>query len=320
MHLVDFKVTRKAGRRGVALLCLGLSHAALPAVITNGFDLTDTLIPVDQIHHGGPPRDGIPAIDNPQFLAVKQAVSLADTDRVLGVRQNGVAKAYPIRILNYHEIVNDKFGSDGVVVSYCPLCGTGMAFSADIDGRTRSFGVSGLLYNSDVLFYDRETESLWSQILTKAVSGSMRGTKLKLLATTHTTWRDWRTRHPDTVVLSEATGHRRDYSRTPYVGYETSDQVYFPVSNVNRKYHPKELVIGLTVQDQHKVYPFAELSKAASPIDDQFAGREFRIEFDASNRSGRVLDAEGMEVPTVIAYWFAWVGFHPETEIFEPRE
>ncbi|MDH3281051.1 MAG: DUF3179 domain-containing protein [Gammaproteobacteria bacterium] len=301
----------------VAAFSVGLLHAAHAAPVNNGFDLTDTLIPAQEIHHGGPPRDGIPAIDNPQFVTVKQAESLTDADRVLGVQQNGVTKAYPIRILNYHEIVNDMFGGDGVVVSYCPLCGTGMAFAAEIEGRTRSFGVSGLLYNSDVLLYDRESESLWSQILGKAVSGRMRGTKLTLLPTAHTTWQDWRSRHPDTLVLSEVTGHRRDYSRTPYVGYETSSQVYFPVSHVNRKYHPKELVIGLTVEDQHRVYPFAELSKSVSPIIDRFAGREFKIEFDPLHRTGRVLDKQGTEIPTVIAYWFAWVAFHPDADIFE---
>ncbi len=298
----------------MALLWTQTAYAA--PFNTNGFDLTDTLIPADDIHHGGPPRDGIPAIDDPQFLSAQQA-RLGGAERVLGVRINGMAKAYPIRILNYHEIVNDSFGGAGVVVSYCPLCGTGMAFSADIDGHTRSFGVSGLLYNSDVLLYDRQTDSLWSQILGQAVSGPARGTRLTLLPTAHTTWADWRNRHPDTLVLSEDTGHQRDYDRTPYTGYATSPRVYFPVSHEDRRYHPKELVIGLTLADRHKVYPFAELSKRGSPIKDRFAGRDLTIEFDSVHRTGRVLDAHGAEIPTVIAYWFAWVAFHPDTELFE---
>ncbi len=301
----------------LAGLCLGLSGLARAAVFTNGFDLSDTLIPANEIHHGGPPRDGIPAIDDPRFVSADQASFVTDTDRVLGVRHQGVAKAYPIRILNYHEIVNDRFGDEGVVVTYCPLCGTGMAFAAEIAGQERSFGVSGLLYNSDVLLYDRETESLWSQILGKAVSGPLGGTGLELLATNHTTWRDWRARHPDTVVLSKDTGYRRDYNRTPYEGYETSANVYFPVSHTNRKYHPKELVIGLNADGQTKAYPFAELARITSPTKDRIAGREITVEFDSRNRTGRLLDAEGREIPTVIAYWFAWVAFHPDTGIFD---
>jgi hypothetical protein len=289
----------------------------LTASRTNGFDLSDTLIPSAQIHHGGPPRDGIPAIDEPKFVNVDDVNFLADDDRILGMSRNGIVRAYPIRILNYHEIVNDKFGDEAVVVSFCPLCGTGMAFSAKVGGRAHSFGVSGLLYNSDVLLYDRETESLWSQIMRKAISGEMKGASLDQLALTHTTWRDWRERHPDTQVLSTETGHARNYNRSPYAGYDRTSKVFFPVSNKSAKYHPKELVMGLTIGEQAKVYPFAELSKGPSVVNDRFAGRLLRIEFDARNRNGRIVDQQGEEIPTIIAYWFAWVAFHPDTEVFE---
>jgi len=294
-----------------------LHTSAVSAARDNGFNLSDTLIPSSEIHHGGPPRDGIPAIDRPQFVKAVSADFLAEDDRILGMERNGTAKAYPIRILNYHEIVNDRFGEESVVVSFCPLCGTGMAFSSKVGGRTHSFGVSGLLYNSDVLLYDRETESLWSQIMRKAVSGKMKGADLNQLALTYTTWRDWRERHPDTLVLSTDTGFRRDYNRTPYEGYETTSRVFFPVSHVNPKYHPKELVIGLKIGNKTKVYPFAELSKGPSVVNDRFAGRTLKVEFDARNRNGRVVDQQGKEIPTTIAFWFAWVAFHPDTEVFE---
>lgn len=299
-----------------ALYCLFVS-TGLAASRTNGFDLSDTLVPSAQIHHGGPPRDGIPAIDEPKFVDADEANYLADDDRVLGMSRHGITKAYPIRILNYHEIVNDKFSDEAVVVSFCPLCGTGMAFSAKVGGRIHRFGVSGLLYNSDVLLYDRETESLWSQIMRKAISGEMKGTTLDQLVLTHTTWRDWRERHPDTRVLSIETGHARDYSRSPYAGYESTPRVFFPVSYKNRKYHPKELVMGVTIGERAKVYPFAELSKGPSVVNDRFAGRRLTIEFDAHNRNGRIIDQKGEEIPTTIAYWFAWVAFHPDTEVFE---
>lgn len=305
-----------ACRGAVAALLLGAVQT-LSAASLNGFDLDNASIPADEIHHGGPPKDGIPAIDDPRFVEADAAGFLAPDDRVMGMRHNGVAKAYPIKILNYHEVVNDEFNGEGVVVSFCPLCGTGMAFSAGIDGQPTDFGVSGLLYNSDVLLYDRRTESLWSQIMAEAVSGPMTGTSLEHLPASYTTWRDWRSRHPDTLVLSTDTGYNRDYNRTPYAGYEDSEQVWFPVANRDGRYHSKELVIGLELDDEVKAYPFTELSRHDTPFQDEVSGRRISVHFDASNRTGRVLDESGNEIPTVIAYWFAWTAFHPDTEVFE---
>lgn len=283
----------------------------------NGFDLSETLIPAEEIRHGGPPRDGIPALDDPVFVPADQAAFLEDEDRVLGVSIGNVAKAYPIRILDWHEIVNDDFDGSPVVVSYCPLCGTGMAFDASVGGQARSFGVSGLLYNSDVLLYDRESESLWSQVIRKSVSGPMIGKELRQLPMSHTTWRDWRTRHPGTLTLSADTGHSRDYSRSPYGGYAESTSIFFPVKNKSARYHPKELVIGVDLEGSTKAYPFAELSKAEAVIDDNVGGTPLRIEFDAVNRTGRVLDESGGEIPSTIAFWFAWYAFFPDTAVFE---
>jgi hypothetical protein len=316
-RILRWSAAAAAAAAAVIVLGLPVLSATAPAAQDNGFDLSNSLVPRDQIHHGGPPRDGIPAIDDPRFLAAAEARFLRDDERVLGMVRGGVAKAYPIGILNYHEIVNDRFGDEPVVVSYCPLCGTGMAFSAVAAGKVRRFGVSGLLYNSDVLLYDRESESLWSQIMKQAVTGPLRGSRLVQLPLTHTTWRDWRERHPASLVLSTDTGHRRDYSRTPYAGYETSPDIYFPVGKVSRRYHPKELVIGLTINDSAKVYPFAELSRGQHAISDTVGGQPVRIEFDAANRTGRVLDSRGRELPSVIAYWFAWMAFHPDSAVYQ---
>jgi len=284
---------------------------------TNGFDLSDSLVPAAEIHHGGPARDGIPAIDRPVFVAVGEADYLRDDDPVLGIDRNGVRKAYPIRILDYHEIVNDRFGRESVVVSYCPLCGTGMAFVAAVDGTVHRFGVSGLLYNNDVLLYDRETDSLWSQLKRQAISGPLRGSRLQQIAMSHTRWSDWRRRHPDTGVLSMDTGFRRDYRRSPYAGYERNEKLYFPMRRaVDPRYHPKERVIGLSINGASKVYPFAELSRTDGELRDRFAGQDLRIRFDAENRTGRVFDASGTELPSTIGYWFAWQAFHPESEVY----
>ncbi|HHJ17333.1 MAG TPA: DUF3179 domain-containing protein [Gammaproteobacteria bacterium] len=284
---------------------------------TNGFDLSNSLVPATEIHHGGPPRDGIPAIDKPLFIAAGKADFLQDNDPVLGIDRNGTRKAYPVKILNYHEIVNDRFNRESVVVSYCPLCGTGMAFIAAVDGKDHRFGVSGLLYNNDVLLYDRATDSLWSQLMRQAISGPLRGSRLQQIAMSHTIWGDWRRRHPDTRVLSTDTGYRRDYRRTPYAGYESSRALYFPMRNaVDPRYHPKERVIGLTLDGASKVYPFSELSRTDGELHDRFAGRELRIRFDAENRSGNVFDATGRELPSTIGYWFAWQAFHPDSEVY----
>ena len=303
----------------ILLLAVLVSVSALSAD-DNGFDLSDSLVPVDEIHLGGPSRDGIPAIDRPKFVSAKEADFVEAEDQVLGLVRNGEAKAYPIPIMNWHEIVNDRVGAERVAVTYCPLCGTGVAFASEVGGRSLSFGVSGLLYNSDVLLYDRETESLWSQLRKQAVTGPMKGRKLKALPLTHTTWRAWRREHPDTLVLSTDTGKPRDYSRDPYGGYDKERGLYFPVSAKSKRYHPKERVLGVEIDSRFKAYPFAELSRTGErEIRDEFAGRELRVQFDWANESARALDSSGQQLPAVTSFWFAWYAFHPETAVFTAK-
>ncbi len=297
----------------LAVLALGTAEAQ----VLNGFDLKGASVPAERILAGGPPRDGIPAIDRPRFVSAP-AARLGPEDRVLGVAVNGVAKAYPIRILNWHEIVNDRFASEAVVVTYCPLCGSGIAFRASVRGRPASFGVSGLLYNSDVLLYDRETDSLWSQIGREAISGPRKGERLTALPTSNTTWVEWRTRHPDTQVLSEDTGFRRDYGRDPYAGYESSAALYFDVAATSQRYHPKELVVGVESGGRYKAYPFSELAKAPVPLRDTVGGEVIEVRFDRTHRTAMVRDAEGSERFSLVTYWFAWYAFHPETEVYQP--
>jgi hypothetical protein len=285
----------------------------------NGFRLDDALIPIDEIKSGGPPRDGIPSLDYPEFVTADDATYLKGRDRVLGISVKGAARAYPIRILNYHEIVNDAIGGTAVVVTYCPLCGSGTAFEAAINGRSHEFGVSGLLYNSDVLMYDRETGSLWSQLMTQAVSGPMKGTRLQQLPLSNSSWEEWLKRHPDTHVLSNNTGYSRNYNVDPYPNYTRDGKLYFPVAHSSRKYPRKEIVMGLEIDGRFKAYPFKELKKGASRFDDEFAGDVFSVEFDAKHRTARVTKADGSEVPTTMAFWFAWYAFHPETEIHKAR-
>ncbi|MCP4406854.1 MAG: DUF3179 domain-containing protein [Gammaproteobacteria bacterium] len=293
---------------------------AAAAPTKNGFDLADALIATEEVLPGGPPRDGIPAIDHPRFDSAAATNFLRGENRVLGVVRNGVKKAYPISIMNWHEIVNDRFGNEAVAITYCPLCGTGMAFLAQTAGSPLSFGVSGLLYNSDMLLYDRQTQSLWSQITAQAISGKHKGHRLAAIPVTHTTWSDWRQRHPDTLVLSQDTGFSRDYHRSPYAGYETSRELFFTVKFRAQGYHPKERILGLEVDGRHKAYPFAELSKTTGTVRDRVAGKDIEIRYDAQHQTAAAVDETGRELVTVIAYWFAWYGFHPETGIYIHEE
>ena len=296
---------------------LGVLVSAACGRDDNGFDLTGSLVPADQIHLGGPPRDGIPSIDRPRFVAADDADFVTDTDRVLGIARNGRTRAYPIAIMNWHEVVNDRVGGESILVTYCPLCGTGVAFLSPAATGEQGFGVSGLLYNSDVLLYDRQTESLWSQLRMQAVAGPLKGQRLAAVPLIHTSWRAWRAEHPDTQVLSIDTGFDRDYERDPYAGYMASSEVYFPVSASSRRYHPKERVLGLEVDGRFKAYPFAELSRSGDDeIGDSFAGRKLTIRFDPAAKSARAFDENGAEVTAVTGFWFAWYAFHPETEVY----
>ncbi len=288
----------------------------LIAIEKNGFELDGALIPADEILSGGPQKDGIPAIDQPVFEKGSDSESLKPDSRILGVNRNGIAKAYPISILNWHEIVNDFFKEEPIVIVYCPLCGSGSAYLAKIDGETRAFGVSGLLYNSDVLLYDRLTQSLWSQLLSQSVSGKSKGKKLKSVAASNTTWRDWKKRYPNTLVLTNKTGFNRNYKRDPYTGYEKSKQVYFPVAYMDRRYHPKEIVLGLEIEGKFKAYPFVQLGKTSGRINDELSGKSFAVIFDQENRTARVIDALDKEIPTITTYWFAWIAFHKESEVY----
>lgn len=303
----------------IFLINLLYSHTVYAATL-NGFDLSRSIVPVKEIYSGGPPRDGIPALTDPEFVRAKEAGWLQDDSRILGVHHNGIAKAYPLNIMNWHEIVNDKFGKDYVLVTYCPLCFSGMAFDASLNNERHIFGVSGLLYNSDVLLYDRNTGSLWSQIKAEAISGEYVNNALTQVPLSNTTWQDWRTRYPDTRVLSNDTGHLRQYSRDPYQAYRQSEDLYFPVKFRSKGYHPKEMVIGVKIGDAAKAYPSSELARTNGIVTDTVAGRKIHIKYNQSAQAGDVLDEGCNTMSSVTLYWFAWYTFNPDTGIYKARE
>jgi len=223
----------------------------------------------------GPPRDGIPAINRPNFVKPKDANFLRDGDRVVGVKIDNEARAYPLRILAWHEIVNDQIGQRPFAVTYCPLAGSRLVFDRQVKGRKLSFGVSGLLYQNNLIMYDRETESLWPQIAMKAVSGAQAGTELRWLPSEQMTWRAWRETHHDGKVLSAKTGYARDYSGQAYASYERSNETMFPVKWSRPELPKKSWVIGVIVNSQPKAYALDDLT-SQKHVEDNVAGTEAR--------------------------------------------
>ncbi len=289
----------------------------LQAQTMNGFDLSNTSINQKEIVSGGPPRDGIPSIDRPKFIAVNKVDYLHDDDIVIGLVRGDTARAYSTRILVWHEIVNDVIGEDAVAVTYCPLCGTAMVFERRVGGRLRTFGVSGLLYRSDVLMYDRESESLWSQLAMKAISGPAVGTKLTWLPSEYLTWKTWREKYPHGEVLSTDTGYNRNYSGEAYSSYFASDKTMFPVPHTRMELRNKALVIGVIIDGNAKAYPVKDLPTGHA-IKDKVKSKQIVIHYDADKRYPQIVGPEGEQIPYVMVFWFAWQAFYPNTDLWRP--
>jgi hypothetical protein len=190
-------------------------------------------------------------------------------------------------------------------------------YSRKIGDKDLTFGVSGLLYKANVLMYDRQTESLWSQVLRKAVTGTMTDTPLKVLPSTLTTWKRWKKRHPDTLVLSLETGHRRDYTRDPYESYYESSRGFFSRVLGGPGEEEKMLVAGVEVGGATKAYPLDVLREKGS-ITDKVGTRNLTLVFETETDALVIRDAKGSEVPHIVVYWFVWKDFHPGTGLYRP--
>lgn len=280
------------------------------------FDLSNATVPREEIHSGGPPKDGIPALTTPKFITADQAGYLQPEDRIIGVIINEKARAYPLRILNYHEIVNDTLAETPIAVTYCPLCDSAAVFDRRTPVGEREFGVSGLLYNSNVLMYDRkgQPESLWSQVKTQGISGTGADKPLKALPLELTTWNDWRKRHPETQVLSSDTGHSRDYRRSPYENYFRTPQLMFPAKPTSNRLPPKTPVLGIWTGNERRAYPISIFSAQRTRIEDQIDGKKLVLEFDPDVKSVRVVEAED-GLSWLYSFWFAWFALHPDTQV-----
>jgi len=311
------------------------------------------VIPLDKIKGGGPPKDGIPSIDDPKFAEVQGSQFVRDSDVVIGLEINGDARAYPLFILVWHEIVNDNVGGVPVAVTYCPLCYTNQVFERVINGQEVEFGTSGKLYNSNLLMYDRLTDSYWSQGLGYAVTGDLTGTALKILPFDVITWGDWKKLHPDTVVLTTDTGHLRSYATDPYGDYYTDPRIIFPVDNMDDRMHPKEIILGFFEDGVYKAYKqndvelntvinddvgqtpvmlvsfYSQNSRAFErTLDEQVLEFEFTDEkildtktksewnYDGLSISGPLEGSQLARMSMFPGFWFEWIAFHPETEVW----
>lgn len=323
----------------------GNSSAAPPPTTDRSLPAAYTVDELaDASRSGGPGPDGIPAIENPQFVAATDAPeSLDDGDPVFGVSLDGEAHAYPQSILVWHEIVNDVIGDTPVSVTYCPLTGTTQGFYR---GDT-TFGVSGQLINANLVMFDRATESWWPQILATRITGAERGRHLDEFQVVWTTWGRWRSVHPDTVVLTEATGFARNYGRDPYGGYNPpsgyymDDSFLFPPLAEDDRLAPKSVVIGMrsangavavrknTLRDE-RILEFETDGVRHTAVHDPAldTGWVYRVDGDqtiAWEDGAVVVDGSAHEPASLPfdrevafdAMWFAWYGYYPMTDLYQ---
>ncbi len=220
------------------------------------------LVPLDEIVPGGPPPDGIPAIDRPTFVAPGDAAAwLTPTEPVLALTIEGGARAYPLQILMWHEIVNDVVGGVPVTITFCPLCNSALVFERTVDGTVLDFGTSGMLYKSDLVMYDRQGHSLWSQMEGRAIVGDRAGTRLVPRPANTIAFADWREASPAGKVLSRDTGHRRNYGANPYESYdEPALGPFLYTGTLDPRRPPKERVVGVAIGEARRAYPFPLLA------------------------------------------------------------
>jgi len=281
---------------------------------TFGFDESTTKsIALEDLHQGCPARDCIPSIDAPKYVAAADATHVADDDMVIAIALNGDERAWPARILDRHEIVNDTIGGVPLAITWCPLCGSAVGIEREVDDEVTEFGVSGVLYNSDLVFYDRNSNTLWDQVEAKGIVGPKTGKQLTLVPVTMTTWSRWRVAHPDTLMLSADTGFEIDYSKDPYARYRGSAGLMFPVNAEDGRIHPKSVVHGFDIDGTAVAYTQELLEK-----DGTHANALGEIQLTATlNDDGSVTleDQGGEKYVGTRLFWFAWYTFHPDTEL-----
>lgn len=281
----------------LALVTVGCRkvNGYIPSTDTIPAGGNEWLIPQNRVVDGGPGKDGIPAISNPEFVSGSQASFLNDEDLIVGYRNGHEIKAYPHRILDWHEIVNDEVNGAKIAVIYCPLTGTATGWERMLANGETTFGVSGLLYNANIIPYDRKTNSNWSQLLLKSVNGSLKGKEVKNLQVIETTWKTWKTMFPASKILSPSTGFSRNYNAYPYGDYRTNNNaLIFSVEPDDKRLKRKERVLGVIIGDLAKVYRFSSLQVHNGVIEDSFEGMQLVV---AGNEQKNIMVAFEKALP-----------------------
>jgi len=294
----------------------GNPRAYSPDALLEVFKLTqaDSDVPFESLMQACPARDCIPSIDQPIFVSSSEVDYLRDDDLVMTLTHNGITRAYPTRILDHHEIVNDMFGPDPVAITYCPLCGSGLAFDRRQNGQVLDFGVSSLLHNSDLVMYDRQTESLWQQITGEAFAGKSRGSRLKTLPLSMVTWEDWRHQYPNGQVLTVEAIKTDVYMKDAYGDYTESEKLYMPVSATDARLHPKRVIYGLETGDKAIAIDGKWLEQERQWSND-FDGKKLFLSLDQNGEVSASLDGEPVTVHRM--FWFAWYSFHTNTALID---
>jgi hypothetical protein len=275
------------------------------------------IVDPSKILSGGPPKDGIPSIDNPKFVSVSEADRwIQDNELVLAINYNGLKRVYPLQILVWHEIVNDTIAGDPILVTYCPLCGSGIAYRRELNGEAVEFGTTGRLYNSNLVMYDRKTDTWWTQIDGKAIVGELTGQELTEVSIDTVAWREWKAVHPDSEVLNQDTGFSRPYGRDPYGTYYEDSFLMFPVESEDQRIHPKTVIFGIEVDGVYKAYKEEDVIRQGT-FEDSVAGVRLQVSRDAAGVVTFTDLNSGREIVKERDFWFAWYAFHPDTLVYE---
>ncbi len=269
-------------------------------------DLSKKSVELRELNQGGPPKDGIPAIDHPKFDDVAQAsLWLKPKEPVLVIEHGGEARGYPLQILIWHELVNDTFEDLPLLVSYCPLCNSAIAFDRSIGTKIHTFGVSGMVRNSDLVMYDRQTESLWQQITGEAIVGTLTGNRLAVISSQTVPFGEFAKMFRQGRVLNRDTGHSRPYGQNPYAGYEFGNRLIMPVKTGSRlRLPPLERIVTVELEGRSRVYPFSILRRERV-IEDRINEKRFVIFYQSGTLTP--LDepriADSRDVGSVAVFW-----------------
>jgi len=251
---------------------------------------TEWTIPVNEVLDGGPGRDGIPALENPTMVTAVNASLLSDTDLVLGYKKGNDIRAYQHNVLDWHEIVNDNIDDVSLAITYCPLTGTGMGWNRFVDGIETTFGVSGLLYQTNLIPFDRATKSNWSQILGESVNGSLAGKDIDLITLVETDWKTWKAMFPSTTVIGLDTGFSRTYGTYPYSDYITNNSLFFFPTPKDSRLPAKDRVHAIIIGGFAKAYQFSDF-ETSNVIKDVFRDRNYLLVGNANFMASFELDA-----------------------------